>query len=99
MNQERLLNVLLSPHQTEKAVRIADKSRQFVFKVMKDANKVEIKNAVEQLFNVKVKNISIVNVKAKIKRFKQIVGKRKGWKKAYVTLQEGFDINFTESGN
>lgn len=99
MNQERILSVLLSPHQTEKTVRIADKNNQFTFKVVNDAGKLEVKKAVEQLFNVKVKNISIVNVKAKTKRFKQILGKRKGWKKAYVTLQEGFDISFNESAN
>ena len=94
MNQERLMQVILSPHVSEKGTRVADANRQFVFKLLPNADKTEIKAAVEQLFNVKVKSIRTLNVKGKQKVFKQVRGRRKDWKKAYVTLQEGNDINF-----
>lgn len=92
-NQE-LYNVLLSPHISEKATNAADKNRQFVFEVVLDANKESIKKSVEMLFEVKVEHVRIVNVKPKKKRFGAMMGSRKKWKKAYVTLQEGHDINF-----
>ena len=94
MNQERIYQVLLAPHVTEKATLAADSDRQFVFKVAKTANKAEIKTAVEQLFNVKVRAVTTLNVKGKRKMFARAGGKRSDWKKAYVSLQEGFDINF-----
>ena len=94
MNQERIYQVLLAPHVTEKATLAADSARQFVFKVAKTANKAEIKAAVEQLFNVKVQAVTTLNVKGKQKVFGRKVGKRNDWKKAYVSLQEGFDIDF-----
>jgi large subunit ribosomal protein L23 len=94
MNQERLMRVLISPHVSEKAMRIADNHRQFVFKVLHDATKSEIKNAVEMLFNVKVKGVGVVQVKGKAKNFGRIHGKRSNWKKAYIGLEEGFDISF-----
>lgn len=96
MNQERLLQVLLSPHISEKSTRLAEKHKQIVFKVTVDATKPEIKAAVEQLFDVKVRSVSVVNCKGKTKRFGNIQGKRKNWKKAYVALKEGYDINFAE---
>ena len=74
---------------------LADKHRQFVFKVLKNANKSEIKQAVESLFNVKVNAIQLLNVKPKDRRFKQVEGQLKGWKKAYVSLKAGYDIDFT----
>lgn len=95
MNAERLLMVLREPHTSEKSTVIADKLKQFTFKVLKTANKIEIKKAVEHLFNVKVKNVSVLNVKGKAKRFKQTSGKRSDWKKAYVTLHADQDIDFT----
>ncbi len=95
MNAERLLMVIREPHTSEKATVIADKLKQFTFKVLKTANKTEIKMAVEQVFNVKVKNVSVLNVKGKAKRFKQTSGKRSDWKKAFVTLHSDQDIDFT----
>ncbi|KTC78582.1 MULTISPECIES: 50S ribosomal protein L23 [Legionella] len=95
MNAERLLMVLREPHTSEKATVIADKLKQFTFKVLKTATKTEIKMAVENIFNVKVKNVSVVNVKGKTKRFKQMSGKRSDWKKAFVTLHADQDIDFT----
>lgn len=93
MNQERIYQVILAPHVTEKASGIS-KSNQVVFKVRPDSNKLEIKKAVESLFNVKVKGVSTTNVKGKTKRFGRTLGVRSDWKKAYVTLHEGFDIDF-----
>ena len=95
MNAERLMMVLRAPHTSEKATIMADKFKQFTFKVLKSATKNEIKLAVEHMFNVKVKCVSVVNVKGKSKRFKQIAGKRNDWKKAFVSLQPDYDIDFT----
>lgn len=95
MRQERLLKVLLGPHVSEKATRIADSDHQIVFKVLPTATKPEIKDAVESLFNVKVKQVQVANVKGKAKRHGQRLGRRQDWKKAYVCLQEGHDINFS----
>ena len=94
MNYDRAANVLLSPHVTEKATLIGDASNQFVFKVIQDANKGEIKHAVETMFNVEVDSVRTVNIKGKTKRFGWRVGKRKNWKKAYVRLKPGHDIDF-----
>lgn len=95
MNAERLLMVLRKPHTSEKATVMADKYKQFTFEVLKTANKQEIKLAVEQMFNVKVRSVSVINVKGKRKRFKQMSGKRSDWKKAFVSLHENYDIDFT----
>lgn len=95
MNAERLMMVLREPHTSEKATVMADKFKQFTFKVLKNATKNEIKLAVEHVFNVKVKSVSVVNVKGKSKRFKQTSGKRSDWKKAFVSLHEDQDIDFT----
>jgi large subunit ribosomal protein L23 len=96
MSKERLLKVLLAPLVSEKSVNAADTGNQFAFKVAKDATKPEIKAAVEMLFEVKVENVQTLNVKGKSKRFGQRMGKRPDWKKAYVRLAEGQDINFAE---
>ena len=93
--QQRLMRILLKPHLSEKGSLISEKSKQFIFEVTSDANKQEVKQAVEMLFNVHVNSVQICNAKSKTKRFKQILGRRKAWKKAYVTLKEGFDIDFT----
>jgi large subunit ribosomal protein L23 len=95
MNAERLLMILREPHTSEKSTIIAEKNKQFTFKVLKDSTKRDIKSAVEQMFNVKVKSVSVAIVKGKRKRFKQISGQRSDWKKAFVTLQPGSDIDFT----
>ncbi|MCB1960721.1 MAG: 50S ribosomal protein L23 [Rhodocyclaceae bacterium] len=95
LHQERLLQVLLAPQISEKATYIADKNEQVVFRVVSDATKPEVKAAVESLFNVKVKSVQIANVKGKVKRFGRMMGQRKGWKKAFVCLQPGQEINFS----
>lgn len=95
MNAERLMMVLREPHTSEKTTVMAEKFKQFTFKVLKDATKSEVKQAVEHIFNVKVKNVSVVNVKGKSKRFKQTSGKRSDWKKAFVSLHADQDIDFT----
>lgn len=94
MNQERVMQVLLAPHISEKSAVLADSDRQHVFKVLPTATKAEIKQAVESLFEVKVDQVRVVNVKGKTKRFGQRNGKRSDWRKAYVKLAEGQDIDF-----
>jgi large subunit ribosomal protein L23 len=94
MNQERLMKVLLSPVVSEKSTRVADDHRQYVFKVLTDASKPEIRKAVELMFEVKVKGVQVTNVRGKVKRHGQSLGRRANWKKAYVTLAEGHDIDF-----
>ena len=94
MNQERLMKVLLAPVISEKSTRIGDRDRQYVFKVMKDATKREIRNAVEVLFKVKVAGVRVANMRGKVKRIGQTLGCRRNWKKAYVSLQEGHEIEF-----
>ncbi len=94
MNEERLLKILLAPHVSEKATRVAERYNQVVFKVARDAAKPEIKDAVEMLFKVKVQGVTVVNVKGKRKRFGAIQGRRSDWKKAYVSLEAGHEIDF-----
>jgi large subunit ribosomal protein L23 len=93
-NQEKLMNVLLGPHVSEKAARIGDKHRQVVFRVRSDADKDAVRRAVEKMFEVKVEDVQIVNVRGKYKRFGARLGHRSDWKKAYVRLAPGSDINF-----
>ncbi|AXK38568.1 50S ribosomal protein L23 [Crenobacter cavernae] len=95
MNQERLMQVILAPVVSEKSTMVAEKSQQVVFRVVGDATKPEIKAAVELLFNVKVQGVSTLNVKGKTKRFGRSVGRRKDWKKAYVSLVPGQEIDLT----
>ena len=95
MSMERLSRVLVSPHVSEKSAGLADSVNQHVFKVLPDANKQEIKAAVEQFFNVKVASVKTLNMQGKNKRFGRTLGKRKDWKKAYVRLEEGHDIDMT----
>lgn len=94
MNQERLMTVLLGPHVSEKAHVLADKNNQIVFRVRSDANKAEIRQAVELMFEVKVEGVQVLNKKGKAKRFGRNQGKRSDWKKAYVRLAEGQTIDF-----
>ena len=90
-HQERLMTVIRGPHLSEKAHMAAEKN-QVVLKVRTDATKTEIKQAVEFMFEVKVDNVQVVNVKGKAKRFGQIKGRRSDWKKAYVRLAEGSSL-------
>jgi large subunit ribosomal protein L23 len=94
VNQERILKVLLTPHLSEKSTMAADRVSQHAFRVVPDANKLEIKRAVESLFNVKVASVNMVNMKGKRKRFSAVQGQRSAWKKAYVKLMPGYDIDF-----
>ncbi|MGI9229434.1 MAG: 50S ribosomal protein L23 [Gammaproteobacteria bacterium] len=94
MKDERLMKVLLEPRVTEKSARLSEKHRQFVFKVLKDATKPEIKKAVEKMFEVEVESVQTSNVKGKRKVFKARAGHRPDWKKAYIKLKDGFDIDF-----
>jgi len=98
MNQERLYQVLVAPHVSEKATNVADKNRQVVFKVAVDADKLEVKKAVEKLFKVKVSGVRILNVKGKVKLNRFGLSRRNNWKKAYVRLAEGHDIDFASFG-
>ena len=95
--EERLLKVLKAPHVSEKATNNAVQSNTIVFKVAKESNKVEIAAAVEKLFEVKVDSVRTVVVKGKTKRHGARTGRRSDWKKAYVTLQEGQNLDFLDS--
>ena len=97
MNQERIYKVLLGPHISEKATVVAEEHSQYVFKVATDATKLEIKKAVEQLFEVSVKAVRTAVVKGKTKRTRFGMGKRSDWKKAYVSLEQGQEIDFADA--
>lgn len=94
IREERLLKVLKAPHISEKSTMVAEKQNTIVFKVATDATKAEIKAAVEKLFEVKVEAVRTLNVMGKTKRTGARMGRRSDWKKAYVTLVEGQDIDF-----
>jgi large subunit ribosomal protein L23 len=96
MNQEKILTVLLAPHTSEKSTICAEQSNQFVFKVRKDATKAEVSAAVSLMFDTSVEKVTVLNVKGKEKRHGRHTGKRQDWKKAYVTLPEGKEIDFTQ---
>jgi len=96
-NEERLLNILLAPQISEKATFVAEKNEQVIFRVVSDATKPEVKAAVEKLFKVTVDSVNITNVKGKQKRFGRSLGRRSDWKKAYVCLAAGQEINFAAS--
>ena len=98
MNQERVYQVLKGPHVSEKSTVIADEANQIVFSVAVDANKREIKAAVEQLFEVKVRDVRTVNVNGKRKNFGRLRGRRADWKKAYVALEPGHELDFIGGG-
>jgi large subunit ribosomal protein L23 len=93
-DRERLMQVLLGPHVSEKATALAEGGNQVVFKVRGDASKTDVRRAVELLFEVKVQRVTVARMPAKTKRFGQRAGTRGGWKKAYVRLAPGQDINF-----
>ncbi len=97
MKHERMYQVILRPHISEKANTATELNRQFVFCVAKQATKPQIKHAVETLFKVKVRSVQVSHTKTKPRRVGKVVGRSKSWKKAYVALHEGFDIDFTGS--
>ncbi len=94
MNEDRLYAVLVEPHVTEKASILGDASNRYTFKVAKDAKKREIKAAVEQIFGVDVVNVTTLNQRGKTRRTVRGVTRRRNWKKAYVRIAEGQDIDF-----
>lgn len=96
MNLERMYQIILGPHTTEKSYMLADKNKQITFKVRRDANKIEVKKAVEKIFGVVVDSVRIANVKGKVKGFRRVTGRTSSWKKAIVSLHEGHDINLAE---
>jgi len=99
MNQERLLTIILGPHISEKTSVISEENNQVTFKVANDATKPEIKQAVESLFDVQVKDVQILNVKGKTKKSARgKIRSRSDWKKAYIRLEQGQEIDFAELG-
>jgi Ribosomal protein L23 len=97
MNQERVFKVLRGPHVSEKSAVLGETANQIVFKVAVDATKDEIKQAVEQLFEVKVTDVRVVNVTGKRKGFGRVRGRRADWKKAYISLEEGQQVDLSGS--
>jgi large subunit ribosomal protein L23 len=97
MNQERMHQIIVSPHVSEKGSLLADEQNQHVFKVLSTATKTEVKEAVEGMFKVKVEKVRILNTKGKVKRFSGRMGKRSDMRKAYVTLMADNDIDFSGS--
>ena len=95
MNDQRLHEVLIRPHVSEKTAISAEMEGRHAFRVAKDATKLEVRQAVERLFDVKVTGVQIVNVRGKVKRFGQTTGRRSGWRKAIVRLAEGQDLDFS----
>lgn len=93
-NAEQLMNVVLAPVVSEKSTFVADKNRQYVFRVADDATKPQIKAAIELMFKTKVDDVTVLNVRGKDRRFGRLSGRRRNWKKAYVRLAEGQEINF-----
>lgn len=98
-SKDRLPLVLLAPIVSEKSTMVADKLRQIAFRVAADATKADVKDAVEAMFKeqkVEVAAVQVLNVKGKQKRFGRFIGRRRNWKKAYVCLKEGSDLNLAE---
>lgn len=93
MNPERIYKVLLGPHVSEKTALAGELDNQFVFRVAGDATKLEIRHAVETLFKVKVEAVRTLNMKGKVKRNRYGYAKKPNWKKAYVSLAEGHEID------
>ena len=91
MDKENLMQVLLAPLVSEKSTFVGEKNNQYVFRVAAEATKPQIKAAVELMFKIKVKEVQVLNVRGKDKRFGRFEGRRRGWKKAYVSLMPGPD--------
>ena len=94
MNQERILQILVEPKVTEKSARLSEKHGQYMFHVLNDASKPEIKAAGEQLFKVEVSSVTTAMVKPRTRRFRNRIGVKNSWKKAFVSLKDGFEIDF-----
>lgn len=95
MNEYDLAGILLAPLVSEKSVRIGDEENRYVLKVHKKATKLQIKKAIESMLNVEVESVQTLNLKGKSKRFGRTMGKRPDWKKAYVKLKPGHEIDFS----
>ena len=93
-NIDQLMNIVLAPVVSEKSTFVADRNRQYVFRVADDATKPQIKAAIELMFKTKVDDVTVLNVRGKERRFGKLTGRRRNWKKAYVRLAEGQEINF-----
>lgn len=101
-NQERLLKIILAPHISEKATYIGEKNNQTIFRVLSDATKKEIKDAIEILWKeqkIEVKNVQTINVKGKRKRVGRFIGRRSDWKKAIISIEKGQELSFTNFSN
>jgi large subunit ribosomal protein L23 len=98
MSAEHLYKIILAPHVSEKATMAGERSNQLVFQVAVNSTKPEIKKAIERLFDVKVRSVQVLNVKGKVKRNRFGYVKKPSWKKAYVTLQAGQDIDLELAG-
>lgn len=95
INQTRLSNIIKAPIISEKSTLNAEDNNTFVFKVKRDANKKQVGDAVAQMFDVEVDSVRVLNINGKKKRFGRTLGKRQDWKKAYVKLKPGHDIEFS----
>lgn len=99
VGSERALEIIIAPQISEKATFLAEKVRQVIFYVSRDADKTEIKSAVEQIWksqNIKVKRVQTISIKGKKKRFGRYMGRKSDWKKAFVSLEDGHEIDFTD---
>lgn len=94
MNPERVYTVLMEPHVSEKVSILGDKYNQYAFKVSRDSTKAEIREAVETLFKVEVEKVTTANVKGKVKRSARVKTRKKNWKKAYITVVQGQEIDY-----
>jgi large subunit ribosomal protein L23 len=94
VNREQLLSVLIAPHVTEKTSLAMQNHNQYTFRVRRDATKVDIRRAVELMFDVKVAGVQVVNEPGKQRRFGRTVGRTQDWKKAYVSLAAGQTIDY-----
>ena len=92
MKEQEFTKIIIAPIVSEKCTLLSEQNRKYAFKVKKSANKINIKNAVELMFKVKVESVHVMNVKGKTKRFGRYIGSRSDWKKAYVKLKQGFNI-------
>jgi len=94
IRHDQLRTVLIAPHVSEKSTLLSQNSGQIAFKVRADSNKKQIKKAVEEMFKVKVSSVKTISVKGKKKRMGMRQGKTKDWKKAYIKLEEGQNLDF-----
>jgi len=94
VNKEQLMSVLIAPHVTEKTSLAMQNHNQYAFRVRRQATKIDIKQAVELMFGVKVEGVQVVNEPGKVRRFGRIQGRTQDWKKAYVSLQQGQTIDY-----